>query len=1099
MPIPMLPNDGNGQGNANNTTGAWIRSSDPNFLVQLVNNLPAGANNGTIDSIPDIWAKPLLFKMALYNNVGVADSLHEQVVGEWRAVLAMLALQEFRRNNFILSADPINLQNDNSELAKIFRDLIPRESFNGNKDAWLTDIYVIYYQKNPNDAPKPLAMTSPLTLIATAADYSNDLAGKLGKPWSTDGKTLTDPIKFITAEERHALREWLKNLNAGVIQTPTDLANDLSVCIQSYIDDLAPQNINAAPVNFVASNLGLTQGVSALLNNVAQPPAVNIAQSPFKLEVNANRTQKNLILISPEMARNFTANPEQLSVWPGIYASDITEESLNANARNMIGGVDMGNVEFRRPEDFFLDKIAVFSNPDTFIHDVKIRGAAGVPLDFILPIKRELLECFSPEEITQRISFSYAENEQAISLSFNFPLANNRTFTFKKTYRQVSNVRSQNSQGIFISIEIPLIALWPNMRRAGWHEYYLYYENYRAQDVGKRHIPADKMYYVEPWSLNGQNFPNHGVKNLLIEKLTDLPEALTFNYYANGITAEIGMMLLNLPAETPQNGSAWEVGVDFGTSSTMIYFKSNGNAHTPLILKPRLLKVTNPRDFTQSDINFMSSRNPSANANGSFLSIFHLRDLKGNIRPILDGHILNFINSDVFKTLGDSVRTNLKWQNAAAEVTAYIGQICRQILVEAAANNVSKIDWRFSYPTAFSPIHANAFQNICNINLTNAYQETGFSNVTPAIEMWQESKAAAYYFRTFGNAFQFGAGALCIDIGAGTTDITAISSAPNVVLFHTSVRYAGQSMFAPIYKNYNIFAPNSPVNVGNADRRQALIDEDMRNNSQNYIQNLNQLTAGGKNADTVKKVLQCSQLAVAGLFYYLGKILKMLHEKKLFNETDIPPVFIGGNGARIFDWLTCGAKDINNPFTAVLKKMLEVSSGLAQNHLIFNMSAQPKVEVARGMITGGAPAPNFFDQGNIIIALFGNPPDPLTYGSVLSGAEFTKTGKPHDSLDFINAQDMADGIDVPSLDELKKFIDAFNDFNPNGLWSNGIRFGDNAPNKNQNAVFFSDAHITQLKRDIRNSYAQWAGNKNINNISPEPVFIVELRNLIKLL
>ena len=45
-----------------------------------------------IDSIPSMWARPLLFEMALYND---RHPVHTRILGEWRGLLAMLALKEW--------------------------------------------------------------------------------------------------------------------------------------------------------------------------------------------------------------------------------------------------------------------------------------------------------------------------------------------------------------------------------------------------------------------------------------------------------------------------------------------------------------------------------------------------------------------------------------------------------------------------------------------------------------------------------------------------------------------------------------------------------------------------------------------------------------------------------------------------------------------------------------------------------------------------------------------------------------------------------------------------------------------------------------------
>ena len=54
---------------------------------------------GNIDSIPDVCAKPLLFKMALFDLESTKEfvaGLHDRVLGEWRAILAMLALKNVK-------------------------------------------------------------------------------------------------------------------------------------------------------------------------------------------------------------------------------------------------------------------------------------------------------------------------------------------------------------------------------------------------------------------------------------------------------------------------------------------------------------------------------------------------------------------------------------------------------------------------------------------------------------------------------------------------------------------------------------------------------------------------------------------------------------------------------------------------------------------------------------------------------------------------------------------------------------------------------------------------------------------------------------------
>ena len=95
MPVffPILPQIAKGRSNTLpfDEFGVWKSYSDKDFLGRLVNSLSEGEtldDVGNIDSIPDIWAKPLLFKMALFDKSDTKEfvkGLHDFVIGNVRA------------------------------------------------------------------------------------------------------------------------------------------------------------------------------------------------------------------------------------------------------------------------------------------------------------------------------------------------------------------------------------------------------------------------------------------------------------------------------------------------------------------------------------------------------------------------------------------------------------------------------------------------------------------------------------------------------------------------------------------------------------------------------------------------------------------------------------------------------------------------------------------------------------------------------------------------------------------------------------------------------------------------------------------------------
>lgn len=1041
--------------------GIW-KETDINFLLGLANSLDCGESikdMGSVDSIPDIWARPLLFKMALFDlepTKQFVTGLHEKIRGEWRALLAMFALKDLKRLD--LKAEQVNLPENQSDLAKILKSLAPQESLSGNKNSWLTDVYIIYFNG------KPLAMTSPTTLICCAADYEQVFDGKLFAPWSSNQKTLTDPINFLAPNELAALKVWLDNLYEKIQRLDKfgskakEISNSLLKCLADYLKDVANAKTSAASFEFVPSNLNLHVGIARLLDDTIKGREPRFEDSAVRF-INKKR---NLLLVSPDFVRDFArfegVDASQLVVWQGISANEISDDKLTDYKK--IGRVSLNGAEFRRPDDFFHDRMAVTEPANAFPNSPTLKGYDSLvekDLTPILPFKRELLELFDAEELSNRISIS--DDAENFYLHFKFPLSgvdsSNKDFRWTKAYPK--------RDLIYIDQEVPVIELYPNFRAKNWKNYYLYYENYKSDDDAL----ASDIYFVSPF--NQQEIP---LQNRFTAKLDKFPEVLIVNYnpppHLGKNPFEIGVILLNKPKKVDFNPDlTWKIGVDFGTSSTMVFYAENNNLPRPLNFSPHLFQITASGGArTQTYRHFIPSQIPNR-ADGSFLSIFHLLNSENNknILPLIDGHVflLSSENTRVFEQFASKIDANLKWQDddrQRRKTAAYIQQICLQAAVEAISSGVNEINWNFSYPTALSQAQKTSFQEICRESVEN----------TP--NFWSESKASAYHFNKLDNkAGNFAQGAICVDIGAGTTDISIISGESPRIIYHTSIRYAARQLFKPIYDNYELFAGEKIFGKFNDEiQRQAVIDADLRENSEKYLADLKFKTGN----EQIKSVLQAAQFATAGLFHYLGELIKTLHDYGHYREKKIPHIFIGGNGARIFKWLTGGTEIDGNIYLNVLEKVFVKASGL-ENYKKFylHMSEQPKIEVAAGMIVEKpANDAEFFDEMRINREMFGES-DEIIYSAVLAGADFAQNGENQSAEAFISAHDISEGITINSLREFKIFVERFN--SAQKLWLEGVNFDEE-----------------ELIRDANNFFVDKKG-RDVKKLLVEPIFIAEMK------
>ena len=119
MPNPLLPrltttNQVTTFGNA----GRWEKR-EPAELERISEGLDVADTkiaSAEVDSIPSMWARPLLFEMALYDT---RHPMHPRILEEWRGLLALLALKEW--GDFPLTTEQINITDmENPSDAKDF-------------------------------------------------------------------------------------------------------------------------------------------------------------------------------------------------------------------------------------------------------------------------------------------------------------------------------------------------------------------------------------------------------------------------------------------------------------------------------------------------------------------------------------------------------------------------------------------------------------------------------------------------------------------------------------------------------------------------------------------------------------------------------------------------------------------------------------------------------------------------------------------------------------------------------------------------------------------------------------------------------------------
>ena len=1004
--LPSLKEEGNTVAPLR-STGTWeqVGAIELENISRSLNVTTGHARYTNIDSIPSMWARPLLFEMALYD---IDHPMHECILGEWRGLLAMLALKEQR--NFSLVTEEIEIPAEDDveypEFLRALRRLLPAHTLEAST-TWDT-LYLILFNK------KPIGMTSPTTVVCTSVDYVGCISEV---PWF-DGQFLCDPTSDLNQEERAAVAGWLTHFH------------------RTQIDPRPSHDPNF---------------------NQELNERIGFIRECFY-----------------EQVHNFTN--ELLNGTPE------SAPRLSDTGLGMTEGFFIGiNYPIARKE-YFTEKLFVINQQDAFLEhailsprgsrDIRVGGSLVTP---ILPIKKEMLADFSVDDLNQRITFEETVTGIKVNLRLSSPGDGpGSDFIISQEY-----VKKEPSDGtLFESYEIveiphlPVLEIWPNFRTPNWRTYYTYFRK-AGQDT----------FYAEPFLATDEEHDFYVLEDRMgnietkITKTECFPEVMICRYRDPDASnhEEAGILLISAPESLQEGETTWNIGIDFGTSSTTVYRNDlqdlQGSSH-PIAFDDRLLQITDSRRLRTSVYDdFFSSKLEET----PFFSLFqrHLNsgsnsENRETLEPLLDGRIY-FVDD---YQLAEDVVSNLKWSPEPIDrvrTQAFLEQICLQCAAEAVTSRVSQINWRFSYPLAFSKLDREQFHNIWTKVTDLCTNVTGIRHGNVISE--SESVVTAKFFASrFGG---FANGTVCIDIGGETSDISIWQN--NTACWQTSLRFAGRHIFLDLLKQNLTFLRHFGVDDTDIQLLQRVsrsldfysqadtwIDAWI-NNSEQSLQEKFAIYGGDAQ---VREFVQLIAIGISGLLYYIGLILNYLGKSRDF-ERKMPNVYIGGNGSRILHWLANGDFGPYSENNRCLKEIILTASGFDPNSLFdLKITPNPKHEAAAGLVdvdTILKPTEDQFD--------------------FLAGEVFTEGGSDYEWTELLTAERFGNRLTPGSkLVQIEKFIEVFN-----------VKLGEALGGP----IRFDDQLESRLTADLNDKLIH-LHLTDFTRRTIEPLFIVELKRLLKL-
>lgn len=1060
---------------ASDRSGSWDIQPKKAFndVAQSLDYQAPGAMK-SISSVPTMWGRPLLMEMALYNP---AHPLHAQVIEQWEGMLAAIALAEVR--GFDLKAQLVVLESLRKEdFADSLFKLLPEEKNAlyklAGKNAW-QDVYVFLWNG------KPVGMSSPSTLVVPSEEGEWK-----GLPWWRQQNglwQLSSPKEYLNEGEEALLWLWLENLDEELTkhQGQKSAINIMRGLIGKFQENLRRNPDQELTLSNDPQFFGvpLNRGVLAALNR-----PVKGAEQPSSVRLIDNQTKgaKPLLIIDPEIAKQWNIPAQNLWVNEGKTLASLKIQDL-PNLQRI-----WQNVILIQSDDLFLKEF-VFIDQEEALPGVLLPNAS-TPLIFnnqritpLIPLNPILLNYFTPEDLIKKVQFQVRNNELRVIVDL--PLAGNQApFRIQKDY----TLKEENALPY-----VPVLEVWPNLRAPGWKEYYAFY--YDAEH-------GEETFQVSFPEVKEANIFQEGRGSYQIARLEEFPDHIKC---WDSQRKPIGLIVLATPLETKPRDS-WKVGVDFGTSFTNVYVNSY-NIAEPLQLENLILKITDSDITTRRPVLWEYFIPESFIPEDKPLPLSSVLTTRGSKetrtdkihRLIFDGRIYTPRYGE-FKPQEGWIKTSLKWsEDNRVFNQLFLKHLALHISALAAKKDIATIKWCISYPSAFSRKNCRDYLNEWKDLISELQAKTGIQQICPNSvdddDFRTESLATAQYFRDKEEHRLVKT--TCIDIGGGSSDISIWED--NKILHQCSVQLAGRDLFSQLLEiNPKFLEQNLEINL--TDWRglkggafNAKLDVWLRQYADDWLNNRKRFV---RNNSDFQGFARLMSIGMAGLYYYVGILLKVLHGEAKYSYEEITEVYVGGNGSRLLHWLAQGGQftpddDANDLFSLMLSK----GSGFEDDEITTRLSQNPKAEVACGLVLDDTELNRRDDDE---VERNRRRRNPRTRDELIAGEGCYVNG------DFIDAEsrlkkfesdDRLKEFKIPELTNLSQFLYEFhmalNDLDIEDIkpLPNYIR----KPDINSNKAFWREVgdELTSLLLQFR--------GKKFDEIRLEPPFILGLKALLKVL
>jgi hypothetical protein len=957
------------------TVGSWIVLNSPGELTRLQVGRPDQEVRTRIQSIPSPWARMLLFRLALKDPSHPARRLVENELLDalqfvWSASErpnAPLKYDHIRFTDLFESADRLGSQRA-EWWARAISELLPGQSGAGRSMESLTVLSV---------GDRPILASSPFTILFSAEDAATsprDLTGPFFRYATGDeGRELAErpfPFQRYVAQVLLPQLENSENLvhvnsDVNALQTETKrwLQDQVQKCRRAagsaHLAQLeAPSDDNwraAADTLGLEEVADLTGGVRLFMRK----SGADMRDSEWILRSTRQISIPPLVL-QPKMFNG--------RFYPGSAVVNLPAD-LEAWDRDTLPQTGTRYPWVYPEKHWFAEQILILAEP---VERANVFGFANFRSlysgekdylktpQFTLPLKREILEFFTPEELERRLSIDVQPSGH-VEVSLRIPVGpDQRELTIKRRY---------DDSAFFHEVTGPALTLWPKFHTEHWKDYTLFRRDENpnvAQFISLHAVVAGEVLSEDAEQRNDV---------ARVSSFERAPEGIEFVSLITGGASpqRLGMVLPKYGRAQPVGPIHWRIGIDFGTSNTVVSVKQ-GVDQPPIMLQASDMTLpltsSTPETLSMLDAYFMPhtlAPRPFGTAAVVFdkLRNFNIHGERIGVRVNVpfSGHVQADKNNRV---AGD-----LKWSTEADirfVTMSFLRHVVAVILAQATERGIDPrhVDFVWSYPRAFSQVQITQLEDVWKqVRVYFAERLGGIGTVAKGLD---ESRAVLQFFANDQQITTAGDVNVIVDIGGGTSDIAMYGHGKTLVL--DSVMLGGRNLTGQrewagtavsqrnaFVRRFVSWADRSSLTDYPMERNAVMkyLDDGQDHLAFTYLLQSKWFRDHGApfSGDESAHRFQTLVLYLLGsLAYYVGLSLRELGDRDPDRDYTPVAVMLAGNGSQYMYWLTNLSRNDISKFGSVLGRLILAGMGerAGTTPPRVSLTPNPKEEVALGLV-----------------------------------------------------------------------------------------------------------------------------------------------------